>query len=156
VGCARCAVECRRPLARNRTGPAALREAGLVETLRAHWVRVADHGDLPVARWAADRTDEWPNAWRLVVDVVDAARSVISEVVRVGQAPLVLGGECTLAIALVAALVEHYGDVGMMYVDGGQDLMIPVVEANPDHGPDGTSIRRLVTAVAAALAEPVS
>jgi arginase len=106
-------------------GPAALREAGLVETLRAHGVRVADHGDLPVARWTADRTDEWPNAWRQVVDVVDAARSAISEVVRVGQAPLVLGGECTLAIALVAAAVEHYGDVGLIYVDGGQDLMIP-------------------------------
>jgi hypothetical protein len=31
-----------------------------------------------------------------------------------------------------------------------------VVEANPDHDPDGTSIRRLVTAMAAALAESVS
>ena len=106
-------------------GPAALREAGLLETLRAHGVRVADHGDLGVARWTAERTDERPNAWRQVVDVVDAARSAISEMVLAGQAPLVLGGECTLAIALVAALVEHYGEVGLIYVDGGQDLMIP-------------------------------
>ena len=106
-------------------GPAALREAGLLETLRAHGVRVADHGDLAVARWTAERTDERPNAWRQVVDVVDAARSAISEMVLAGQAPLVLGGECTLAIALVAALVEHYGEVGLIYVDGGQDLMIP-------------------------------
>jgi arginase len=106
-------------------GPAALREAGLLETLQAHGVRVADHGDLSVARWTAKRTDELPNAWRQVVDVVEAARSAISEVVLAGQAPLVLGGECTLAIALVAALVEHRGDVGLIYVDGGQDLMIP-------------------------------
>jgi arginase len=106
-------------------GPAALREAGLLETLRAHGVRVADHGDLAVARWTAARTDERPNAWRQVVDVVDAARSAISELVLTGQAPLVLGGECTLAIALVAALAEHYGEVGLIYVDGGQDLMIP-------------------------------
>ena len=106
-------------------GPAALREAGLLETVRAHGVRVADHGDLAVARWTAERTDEWPNAWRQVVDVVGAARSAISEVVLAGQAPLVLGGECTLAIALVAALVERYGAVGLIYVDGGQDLMIP-------------------------------
>ena len=106
-------------------GPAALREAGLLEILRAHGVRVADHGDLAVARWTAERTDERPNAWRQVVEVVDAARSAISEMVLAGQAPLVLGGECTLAIALVAALVEHYGEVGLIYVDGGQDLMIP-------------------------------
>ena len=107
-------------------GPAALREGGLLETLRAHGVRVADHGDLAVARWTADRTDGRPNAWRQVVEVVDRARSAIADVVLAGQAPLVLGGECTLAIALVAAVVEQYGEVGLIYVDGGQDLMIPV------------------------------
>ena len=107
-------------------GPAALREGGLLETLRAHGVRVADHGDLAVARWTADRTDGRPNAWRQVVEVVDRARSAIADVVLAGQAPLVLGGECTLAIALVAAVLEQYGEVGLIYVDGGQDLMIPV------------------------------
>jgi arginase len=59
------------------------------------------------------------------VDVVAAARSAIFEVVGTGEAPLVLGGECTLAIALVAAVIEQYGEVGLIYVDGGQDLMIP-------------------------------
>jgi arginase len=105
--------------------PAALREAGLLETLRAHGVRVADHGDLAVARWTAQSADGRPNAWRRVVDVVAAARSAIFEVVGAGEAPLVLGGECTLAIALVAAVIEQYGEVGLIYVDGGQDLMIP-------------------------------
>ena len=38
-------------------GPAALRKAGLLETLRAHGVRVADHGDLAVTRWTAERVD---------------------------------------------------------------------------------------------------
>jgi arginase len=107
-------------------GPAALREGGLLGTLRAHGVRVADHGDLAVARWTAERTDGRPNAWRQVVEVVQAARSAISEVLAAGQAPLVLGGECTLAIALVAAVVGRYGEVGLLYVDGGQDLMIPI------------------------------
>ena len=106
-------------------GPQALRAAGLLATLRAHGVDVADHGDLAVARWSADITDGPPNAWRRVVEVVDAARVAISEVVAAGRAPLVLAGECTLAIALVAAAVEHYGEVGLLYVDGGQDLMIP-------------------------------
>ena len=43
-------------------GPAALRKAGLLETLRAHGVRVADHGDLAVTRWTAERVDGRPNA----------------------------------------------------------------------------------------------
>jgi arginase len=107
-------------------GPAALREAGLLETLRAHGVGVADHGDLAVTRWTAEKVDGRPNAWRQVVDVVAAARSAISEVLLAGQAPLVLGGECTLAVALVAAAIERYAEVGLIYVDGGQDLMIPV------------------------------
>jgi arginase len=107
-------------------GPAALREGGLLEMLRAHGVRVGDHGDLPVARWTADRNGDQPNAWRQVVQVVDAARSAISNVLLAGRAPLVLGGECTLTIALVARVVEQYGEVGLIYVDGGQDLMIPV------------------------------
>jgi arginase len=88
-------------------GPAALREAGLLETLRAHGVRVADRGDLAVTRWTAERVDGLPNAWRQVVDVVAAARSAISEVVLADQAPLVLGGECTLTVALVAAVIER-------------------------------------------------
>jgi len=106
-------------------GPAALRTAGLLDTLRDHGVGVADHGDLPVARWNAQVTPGRPNAWQQVVEVVDTARAAISTVVAAGQAPLVLGGECTLAIALVAAAVDHYDDVGLLYVDGGQDLMIP-------------------------------
>ena len=113
-------------------GPAALREAGLLEALRAHGVGVADHGDLAVTRWTAAKVDGRPNAWRQVVDVVAAARSAISEVVLAGQAPLVLGGECTLAVALVAAAIEKYGEVGLIYVDGGQDLVIPV---NHPHEP---------------------
>jgi arginase family enzyme len=71
---------------------AGLPECGLLETLRARRVRVADHGDLAVTRWTAERADERPNAWRQVVDLVAAARSAISEVVRAGQTPLVLGG----------------------------------------------------------------
>jgi len=59
-----------------------------LDTLRAHGVRVVDHGDLAVARWTAERSDSRPNAWRRVVDVVEAARSAISEVVLAGQAPV--------------------------------------------------------------------
>jgi arginase len=105
--------------------PAAMRAAGLIDRLRAADPDVVDHGDRPVARWVADRTDDRPNAWRHVVEVLVDARTALGAVFDAGHRPLVLGGECTVAIALVAAAVERFDDVGLVYVDGGQDLMIP-------------------------------
>jgi arginase len=105
--------------------PAAIRAAGLIDRLRAADPDVVDYGDRPVARWVADRSDDRPNAWRHVVDVLADARMALGSVFDAGHRPLILGGECTVVIALVAAAVERFDDVGLVYVDGGQDLMIP-------------------------------
>jgi arginase len=56
---------------------------------------------------------------------LEHTRTAIDAVYAAGQVPLVLGGDCTLAVALVSAALEAGHDVGLMYVDGGQDLMIP-------------------------------
>jgi arginase len=107
-------------------GPAALRRAGLVDQLRATGCDVVDHGDLPATRWVADRPDDRPNNWRAATEVIAAGRVAIGGVLAEGHHPLVLGGDCTLAVALLAAALDHHADVGLLYVDGGQDLMIPV------------------------------
>lgn len=107
-------------------GPAALRGAGLIERLRAAGTRVTDHGDRTTTRWRADRPDDRPNNWRAATDVIADSRTAIGGVLAAGHHPLVLGGDCTLAVALVAAALDHHPDVGLLYVDGGQDLMIPV------------------------------
>jgi arginase len=60
-----------------------------------------------------------------VVDVLADASMALGGVFDAGHRPLVLGGECTVVIALVAAAVERFDDVGLVYVDGGQDLMTP-------------------------------
>lgn len=135
-------------------GPAALRAAGLVDALAAAGASVTDHGDRPVARWragggtssgtgtaahgagpaAASRTSpREPAAGRPpvphdadgVLAVLRDARDALAGVLAAGETPLVLGGECTLAVALVAAAVRVHGDVGLVYVDGGQDLQLP-------------------------------
>lgn len=89
-------------------------------------LHVVDWGDRPLTRWAADRPDDRPNNWQRAVEVVADARRAVGTILAEGQTPLVLGGDCTLAVALVAAGVDVWGDVGLLYVDGGQDLMIPV------------------------------
>jgi arginase len=60
-----------------------------------------------------------------VVDVLADASMALGGVFDAGHRPLVVGGECTAVIALVAAAVERFDDVGLVYVDGGQDLMTP-------------------------------
>ena len=54
-------------------------------------------------------------------DVDHAVGTVIDD----RQRPLVLGGECTVVIGVISAFVRRGIDVGLVYVDGGQDLMIP-------------------------------
>lgn len=113
-------------------GPAALRAAGLVDALAAAGASVTDHGDRPVARWRAGgegsagagaRGAGTAHDVEGVVAVLRDARDALARVLAAGETPLVVGGECTLAIPLVA--VAAHGDVGLVYVDGGQDLQLP-------------------------------
>ncbi|TDE13079.1 arginase family protein [Jiangella asiatica] len=110
--------------------PAALRAAGLSDLLRGAGLEVVDHGDRPVRRWSAHPTERAPHNLSAVIDVLTDARAAIGDVLAAGYRPLVVGGECTVTIALVSALVEAGQNVGLMYVDGGQDLMNPVDHPN--------------------------
>ncbi len=105
--------------------PRALREAGLVEAMRSAGLSVVDHGDRPEARFRAARSVDEPNDVTRVVDVVRDAATAIGEIVAARRRPLVVGGECTLALSLVSAYASAGQDVGIVYVDGGQDLMLP-------------------------------
>lgn len=105
--------------------PRALREAGLVEAMRSAGLSVVDHGDRPEARFRAARSADEPNDLARVVDIVQDAAVAVGEVVAARRRPLVLGGECTLALSLVSAYAQAGQDVGIVYVDGGQDLVLP-------------------------------
>lgn len=105
--------------------PRALREAGMVEAMRSAGLSVVDHGDRPEARFRAARSADEPNDLSRVVDVVQDAATAIGEVVAARRRPLVLGGECTVALSLVSAYAHAGQDVGIVYVDGGQDLHVP-------------------------------
>lgn len=105
--------------------PAALRAAGLLEALRGAGVDVQDDGDLPEAAWRAHLTPGEPNDLDRVADGVLEVRRRTAAVLARGRTPLVLGGECTVAIGVVAAAAELHPEVGLVYVDGGQDLLLP-------------------------------
>lgn len=103
--------------------PGALRRAGLVEALGD---LVVDHGDTTVARWRHDPPRrESPHDVRRVAEVLLEARAAVGGLLAHGHRPLVLGGECTVTLAVLAAFADAGRDVGLVYVDGGQDLQLP-------------------------------
>ena len=102
--------------------PAALRAAGLADRLRARGLSVADAGDLSGAAFAVDH--EHPSARNLsaVVKVAREVADAVASCVQAGRRPLVLGGDCTITLGVIAGFRRVHPDVGLAYVDGDADL----------------------------------
>jgi arginase len=113
--------------------PAALREAGLVTELEARGVEVRDLGDSPVWRWRPDR--ERPRAQNLDA-VAKIARETAGRVeAAAGDGPLlVLGGDCSIELGVLAGQLAQDDSVGLVYLDLHPDLNTPesVVEGTFD------------------------
>lgn len=105
--------------------PAALREAGLVDALRAAGAEVVDAGDLTTRRWLPDR--ESPFAQNLdaevaaAVELSTAAAGLLAE----GERLLVLGGSCTVALGMCAAMASRDQRPRIVYMDRHLDLNTP-------------------------------
>ena len=106
-------------------GPAAFRAAGLLELLDANGLEVRDHGDLPLFRWRPDPTTRTPQNLAAVVSVASEVAGSIEGVVRDGQIPLVIGGDCTITVGVIAGMLRAGLDPSLLYVDGGVDLYVP-------------------------------
>ena len=105
--------------------PGALRDAGLVRALGEHGIQVNDLGDLPLARWQVDR--DHPHAMNVEM-VHRTALATAEEVRRIAQSPLfllVLGGDCTIEIGVVAGFVRSGIRTGLIYMDLDTDLNTP-------------------------------
>jgi arginase len=100
--------------------PAAWREAGLTERLRAAGLDVEDRGDLPAEPF---RPVSPAGGLRDADRVAAIARKVAAEVASIraaGRLPLVLGGDCTITLGVLSG-----SDGGLVYFDGDADLTTP-------------------------------
>ena len=105
--------------------PRALREAGLLESLREGGVVVEDRGDRDLWRWRPDRENRRAQNVRAVVEIVRETAGRVAEVAGSGQATLVLGGDCTVGVGTVAGHVATGERVGLVYFDSHADLNVP-------------------------------
>jgi arginase len=107
--------------------PAALRAAGLIDTLVGAGLDVHDNGDLPTQIWQPDRAHPYAQNVAQVVTCLQALTVRIGPLLAAGDTILVLGGNCTIALAVMAGLQQlDVGVPGLLYVDRQFDLNTPV------------------------------
>jgi arginase len=105
-----------------------MRRARLLERLDEKGLAVRDHGDLPLFRWRPDPATRSPQNLAAVVSVATSVAESIDEMVRDGELPLVLGGDCTITVGVVAGMLRAGVDPSLLYVDGGVDLYVPATQ----------------------------
>ena len=115
--------------------PDALRAAGLTDRLASAGVSVTDDGNLPESVFAPDHSGAGARNLAAVTRVAAGVADAIADVVASGRLPLLIGGDCTITIGVVAGFQRRYRDGGLIYVDGDADLGVP---GNADSG-DGDS-----------------
>jgi arginase len=105
--------------------PEAFRGAGIVELLTKHGFIVDDRGDLPKTRWTPDSAHPRAQHAELVADVARSVATAVGEARSANDAVLVLGGDCTIEVGVVAAFSDPDQRIGLIYLDAGPDLNVP-------------------------------
>ncbi len=105
--------------------PAAFRAAGLLDRLRAKGLDVADLGDLPPVSFRPDPQHPRRQNATLVVDVARQVADRVDQARASRRLPLVLGGDCSLSLGVIAGLLRHHPRLGLLYFDGDVDLNTP-------------------------------
>ena len=106
-------------------GPAALRAAGLTETLMATGWDVQDPGDPSPIPFRPDPDHPHGQNLDAVVDVARRTAARVRAAVEEGRLPLVVGGDCSLSLGVIAGLLERHPRLGVVYFDADLDLNTP-------------------------------
>jgi arginase len=105
--------------------PDALRAGGFIERLQGAGLKVTDTGNVVSETFGVDRTGA---PARNVTATVRAARAVadmVEHAAREGAIALVLGGDCTITLGVLAGLQRIEPDTALAYFDGDADLGTP-------------------------------
>lgn len=129
--------------------PAALRSAGLLDRLRAIGYEVADLGDDSPQLFQVD--DESPRARNVprVIAALEALKPRVEQAIKSGALPLILSGDCSVALATIAGARRYFRHLSMIYMDRDADLNVPAT--SPSGCVDGMVVSHIVGRGAAEL-----
>ena len=105
--------------------PAALRAAGLLEKLQSRGLEVEDLGELPPVSYRPDPEQPRQQNLELAVNVARQVDSQVDSAIAEGRIPLVLGGDCSISVGIVAGMLRHHRRLGLLYFDADLDLNTP-------------------------------
>jgi arginase len=105
--------------------PAALRAAGLVERLRSIGYEISDLGDDLPQLYQPD--EESPRARNLprVLAAIEALKPRVEAAVKSAALPLILSGDCSLALGVIAGVRRYFRHVSIIYMDRDADVNTP-------------------------------
>ena len=111
--------------------PGALRSAGLPARLIAAGLEVRDEGDLRHQPWRPDREHPLAQNSDQVTASLQELAGRLGPLLERGDFVLVLGGNCTIALGIMAALRRlEAGAPGLLYLDRHYDLNTPGTTAD--------------------------
>jgi arginase len=105
--------------------PQSFRRAGFIENLHSVGLEVSDFGDLAEVPFQPDQQHPKAQNLQLVVEVVKRVANQVDVALRDNAIPVVLGGDCTITLGVLAGLISHAPNLGLMYFDGDLDLNTP-------------------------------
>lgn len=86
---------------------------------------VVDLGDLPTVRFHPDPANLKQQNLEQVCRVARQTAERVSQALALGAKFLVIGGDCTITLGVLAAVLKQSASVGMLYFDGDIDLNTP-------------------------------
>ena len=105
--------------------PAAIREWGLIGLLEEQGHDLRDYGDVPGFRRRPDPANPDRQNIGEVHRVAVETAGAVAAVIGAGRTPLVIGGDCTVTLGVVAGFRRAGAPTALLYVDGGPDLYTP-------------------------------
>jgi arginase len=121
--------------------PAAFRYHGLVQVLESAGLVVDDAGDVPGFRWRPDPITPYAANLEAVQRVCLAVADQVASAMDDGAFALVVGGDCTIEVGVVAAALRGSRSIGLIYIDRDLDLNPP---AESDGALDWTGVAHLL------------
>jgi arginase len=122
--------------------PAALRSAGLLERLQSIGYEISDLGDCAPRLFAED--DEHKRARNLseIVASLNDLKPRAELAIKSGALLLVLGGDCTQIVAMLAGARRYYKHFSLLWFDRHADLNTPA--STPSGRLDGMALAAII------------